>query len=316
MSAIAQPTDLRQQVQSALNHDDHVRALELLREQAESTIDVELLNDMAVIAHTAGRTADAVHLLHAAQLIDPSREEIGANLRALETPAEPAAPAAPVVQVDPAAPVEREGDPDRGLWYPTGKLCVNKADRETVETFKASGATVFAELGIYRGHTTEAIASHLAGEGEIHIFDYEDTVQELAGRLRASGYDNVVCHGNSRKAMDSYNWTLMKLLEQHEEPIFDYVFIDGAHTWAVDALAFFLVDKLLRVGGHVDFDDYRWSLAISPSQNPIAFPATATMYTPEQIAVPQVAKIVDLLVKRDARYEEIVPNKIFKKLAA
>jgi predicted O-methyltransferase YrrM len=309
MSATAQPTDVRHQVQSALDRDDHERALELLREQAEATIDVELLNDMAVIAHAAGRTGDAMHLLHAAQLIDPSREDISANLRAIEAPAEPAAPA-------PAATVEREDDPDRGLWYPTGKLCVNKADRQTVETFKASGGTVFAELGIYRGHTTEAIASHLAGEGEIHLFDYEDMVQELAGRLRASGYDNVITHGNSRKAMDSYNWTLMKLLEKHEQPIFDYVFIDGAHTWAVDALAFFLVDKLLRVGGHVDFDDYRWSLAISPSQNPTAFPATATMYTPEQIAVPQVAKIVDLLVKRDTRYEEIVPNKIFKKLAA
>jgi len=308
MPATAQPTDLRLQVQSALDHDDHERALDLLREQAAATIDVELLNDMAVIAHAGGRTGDAVHLLHAAQLIDPSREDINANLRAIEAPAAPAPAPAPAVQ--------REDDPDRGVWYPTGKLCVNKADRETVETFKASGATVFAELGIYRGHTTEAIASHLAGEGEIHLFDYEDMVQDLAGRLRASGYDNVVCHGNSRKAMDSYNWSLMKLLEQHEQPIFDYVFIDGAHTWGVDALAFFLVDKLLRVGGHVDFDDYKWSLAISPSQNPTAFPATAKMYTPEQIAVPQVAKIVDLIVKRDERYEEIVPNKIFKKLTA
>src|ERR687894_2611980 len=100
MSATAQPTDLRHEVQSALDHDDHERALGLLREQAAATIDVELLNDMAVIAHASGRTGDAVHLLHAAQLIDPSREEIGANLRALEAPAEPAAPA-------PAAPVER-----------------------------------------------------------------------------------------------------------------------------------------------------------------------------------------------------------------
>jgi len=314
MSATAHTPDLHRDVQAALDRDDHEQAFDLLRGQAAATIDVDLLNDLAVVAHAGGRTDDAVHLLHVARLIEPGREDLSSNLRALEAPVEP--PPAAAAVPSPAALVPQEDDPDHGIWYPSGQLSVTAADRDTVETFKASGGKVFAELGIYRGHTTAAIAEHLAGDGEIHLFDYEDMVQELAGRLRASGHENVVCHGNSRKALDSYNWSLMKLLETHQRPMFDYVFIDGAHTWGVDALAFFLVDKLLHVGGHVDFDDYTWSLGISPALNPKAFPATATMYTPEQIEVPQVKKVVDLLVKRDARYVEIVPNKIYKKLTA
>lgn len=106
----------------------------------------------------------------------------------------------------------------------------------------------------------------------------------------------------------------MKLLQQHTGPIFDYVFIDGAHTWNVDGLTFFLVDLLLRPGGYVDFDDYSWSLANSPSLRPSVFPLTAELYTSEQISVAQVSLIVDLLVKPNPRYQEVVPNKIYRKL--
>lgn len=63
------------------------------------------------------------------------------------------------------------------------------------------------------------------------------------------------------KFNDSYNWNLIKLFKSSGfQPIFDYCFLDGAHTFAIDALSFFLVDKLLKVGGYVDFDDYGWRL--------------------------------------------------------
>jgi hypothetical protein len=125
---------------------------------------------------------------------------------------------------------------------------------------------------------------------------------------------NVVTHGNSRKTLDSYNWSLMKLLRSGGGPRYDFVYVDGAHTWNVDALTFFLVDRLLDVGGYIDFDDYTWSLASSPSLNPTVFPFTAKLYTPEQIEERQVALVVDLLVKRSSRYVEVVPDKIYQKL--
>jgi predicted O-methyltransferase YrrM len=197
--------------------------------------------------------------------------------------------------------------------YPDGDLNVGGPNECTVELFAASGCRRYAEIGVYRGDTAERIAQVLGGEGEIHLFDYADRVEPVAARLRAAGHGNVCAHGNSRRLLDSYNWSLMAVLAEHPDPAFDYVFIDGAHTWAHDALAFVLADRLLVRGGYIDFDDYGWTLASSPSMNPVAFPEVEALYTNEQIATRQVALVVDLLVRRDERYEEVVADKVFRK---
>ena len=106
----------------------------------------------------------------------------------------------------------------------------------------------------------------------------------------------------------------MKMLRDYQTPYFDYVYLDGAHTWGVDALAFLLIDRLLKPGGYVDFDDYDWTIATSPTINPSAYPATLKLYTEEQIGTPQVKLIVDLLVRREGCYEELVENKVYRKL--
>jgi predicted O-methyltransferase YrrM len=200
--------------------------------------------------------------------------------------------------------------------FPTTALNVVGANDATVAFFATTDCEVYAEVGVYEGSTALGIADLLDGRGEIHLFDFADRVTPAARRLREAGHANVVEHANSRRLMDSYTWSLMHVLAAHTEPVFDYVFIDGAHTWGHDALAFLLVDRLLRPGGFVDFDDYGWSLRTSPSMNPQAFPEVEQLYTDEQIDRPQVALVVDLLVRRDPRYVEVVPNKIFRKDAA
>jgi predicted O-methyltransferase YrrM len=200
--------------------------------------------------------------------------------------------------------------------FPTGQLNVQGANERTVEFFSQTTASSYAEIGVYRGDTALEIANHLAGRGRLHLFDYDDRLHEVERRLRAAGHDNVTLHPNSRRLLDSYNWSLMQLLEEHRGPIFDYVFLDGAHTWAHDALAFLLVDRLLRPGGYIDFDDYGWTLRRSPSMNPVAFPEVERLYTDDQIDTAQVALVVDLLVRLDPAYEEVVPNKIFRKQPA
>lgn len=197
--------------------------------------------------------------------------------------------------------------------YPCGELNVPGANHGTVEFFAASGCRRYAELGVYEGDTTLAIAAVLDGAGELHLFDFEDRVEAVVERLRQAGHDNAFAHANSRRLLDSYNWSLMHLLAEHREPIFDYVFVDGAHTWAHDALAFLLIDRLVQPGGYIDFDDYGWTLRNSPSMNPAVFPEVERLYTDDQIDAPQVALVVDLLVKLDPSYEEVVPNKIFRK---
>jgi predicted O-methyltransferase YrrM len=199
--------------------------------------------------------------------------------------------------------------------YTHGPLQVEGPNERTVAAVRETGARVYMEIGVYLGATAEAVAEVLGEQGELHLLDFEDRVAPVAERLRARGLGRVVAHANSRRTLDSYNWSLMRLLREGRAGTFDYVFLDGAHTWAHDALAFLLVDRLLKPGGHVDFDDYSWTLARSPSMNPDAFPPTRELYSDEQIEVPQVALVVDLLVRSDPRYEEVVENKLFRKRA-
>jgi predicted O-methyltransferase YrrM len=198
--------------------------------------------------------------------------------------------------------------------YPR-RLAVRAPNEGTVEFIKTTQCRHIAEFGIYEGHTSLEFAKHLNHQGELHLFDFEDRVSLVAGKLAEAGYRNVRTFGSSYKLLDSYNWSLAKILETSTGPIYDYIFIDGAHTWAIDGLTTLLADRLLKVGGYIDFDDYQWSLQKSPRLNPRKFPLTAKLYTGEQIEAEQVRMIVDLLVRRDPRYREVVPNAIFQKIA-
>jgi len=189
------------------------------------------------------------------------------------------------------------------------------ANLETLRFLRTTRCRQIAEIGVEWGSTSEEILRWLNGDGQLHLFDFEDTVASAAERLRSKGYTNLVVHGNSRRTFDSYNWSLMKILRDGSTPCFDYVCIDGAHTWAIDALAFHLVDRLLKPGGYVDFDDYAWTIDASPSVNPRVFPEMRRQHTDEQMTTAQVRLIVDLLVRRDQRYTEVVPNRIFQKRA-
>ncbi len=124
-------------------------------------------------------------------------------------------------------------------------------------------------------------AKFLNGEGELHLFDYEDSVRSVATALEHAGFRNVRVFGSSYKLL----------------------------------VTAFLADRMVKVGGYLDFDDYDWTFCGSPSANPTVFPLTRKLYTAEQIASKQVKMIVDLLIKRDPRYQEVVANKIFQKLA-
>lgn len=203
-----------------------------------------------------------------------------------------------------------------GLERPYPKtLAVAGANQVTLDFLRANRCTNIAEIGAYLGDTSLEFARYLNGAGELHIFDRDEYVEHTLRRLADAGYTNVRGFTSSARFLDSYNWHLGKLLEQHKRPIYDYVFLDGAHTWAIDALAALLADRLLKVGGFLDFDDYHWTLASSPCLNPQTFPLTARLYTVEQMEAFQVQMIVNTLFRPDRRYREVVPDKIFQKVA-
>ena len=166
-----------------------------------------------------------------------------------------------------------------------------------------------------RERTTGQLARFLNNQGQLHLFDYSDTVSDLKKKLQKAGFSNVIGWGNSYRYLNSYNWSLRYILEHHSDLRYDYIFLDGAHTWAIDALTFLLCDPLLNVGGYIDFDDYGWRLRGS-SLDPSRVTDTAELYTDAQIDDFQVRAIVELLVRRRGNYREIIKNRLFQKVAA
>ena len=61
----------------------------------------------------------------------------------------------------------------------------------------------------------------------------------------------------------TYNWTLHNFLREPEAPSFDFIFLDGAHIWEPDALAFLLSWRFLEPNGLFLFDDLNWIMANS-----------------------------------------------------
>lgn len=191
----------------------------------------------------------------------------------------------------------------------------NIGSLETIESIFENAkkeSLSIAEIGIGMGATSFHIAKFLDNKGSFHIFDFNESVIPIKKMLNLEGYSNIYAHGSSYKKMDSYNWNLLSLLKDNDEPIFDYVFLDGAHSFPVDGLAFFLIDMLLKKDGYIDFDDYAWTHA-NHIKNATAkylnqestkdfgsfMERSLESFTPPQLEMKQVALIVDIIVKKN-----------------
>ncbi len=148
----------------------------------------------------------------------------------------------------------------------------------------------------------------------MHLFDIEPNI-EITRKLLETVTDrpNIHFYGNTLKLRDSYCWKLMDFVRQGQ-PVFDYIYIDGAHDLTIDGFAFMLVDRLLQPNGYIEFDDYDWTFGGSNIMR--RYPETAKWYTQKQIDTPQIAMIVDSLVRTDPRYTEIMKDRLFQKTSA
>ena len=113
------------------------------------------------------------------------------------------------------------------------------------------------ELGFFHGKSSAFIAAILRdiGEGHLVTIDRKNALQrepDIFQVLAALDLGSWVTVSYEQR---SYTWKLMRMLEQAERPVFDFCYIDAAHTWDDTGFAFFLVDELLRPGGWLLFDD-------------------------------------------------------------
>lgn len=168
-----------------------------------------------------------------------------------------------------------------------------------------SEAAEILELGFAHGTSTAYLAAALdeLGHGTVTTIDLHPALERkpnLHEVLRHLGLERYVHPVTTER---SYNWELLRIIESRTsegrvEPSFDFCFVDGAHTWTDDGLAFFLVDKLLREDRWIVFDDLHWRYAASP--------CTAEE---EMLGIPdvereteQIAKVFELLVRQHPSY--------------
>lgn len=157
------------------------------------------------------------------------------------------------------------------------------------------------ELGVAHGVSTAYIAGalHELGRGRLTAVDKlpprtDPTVHDLLRRLRLEDYVDV------RFEQRSYTWFLMRHLEQSPIPLFDFCFLDGAHTWDVDGFAFLLVDRILRPGGWILLDDLDWCIANSPTLKDAEW---VQRLPREERETCQLRKVWDILITRHPDYD-------------
>lgn len=180
-------------------------------------------------------------------------------------------------------------------------MSIEQAERMTslIRTHKTKDVL---ELGFFHGVSSCYIAGAVKKlRGHLTTIDFEGArnrkpnIHTLLDACKLS--DHVTIHFEPQ----SFTWRLMRMLEDGQGPRFDMVYLDGGHSWDVTGFAFFLVDRLLRPGGWLIFDDIDWTYDSSPSlrNNP------KIQRMPEDYrATPQVRKVFELLVEPHPDYTE------------
>jgi predicted O-methyltransferase YrrM len=158
------------------------------------------------------------------------------------------------------------------------------------------------ELGTFQGKGTAYMALMQEERGRGHVttldvdvcLEHAPNVEQVITTLGLSHRVTV------RLTKRSFTHTLMKMLEETPRPLFDFAYIDGAHTWDGSGFAFFLVNMMLKPGGWIIFDDLDWTIVDAEArrsvrQNGAKGPIYRT-YSDEEKRLPLVRKVWELLV--------------------
>jgi len=163
------------------------------------------------------------------------------------------------------------------------------------------------ELGIGYGVGScyMAAALHENHAGHLTCVDlvdapYSPSAEELLNKTKLDPYVYIY-----REKL-SYTWFLKKRIEQRTtpdgicEPEFDMCFIDGPKDWTIDGAEFFMVDKLMKEGGWIIFDDYDWV----QDSHPLNKQPNYDDKIQEESTQPHVEAIFRLLVTQHPNYGE------------
>jgi predicted O-methyltransferase YrrM len=170
--------------------------------------------------------------------------------------------------------------------------------------------TNILELGIAHGTATCYMAAALQelGEGSVTSVDlidmkdaFKPTAEEQLVKTGLSKFANVI------RMQTGYTWFLHDEIVKNTRDnicgeIYDLCIIDGPKNWTIDGAAFFFVDKLLKKGGWIIFDDYHWTYADAYRQRDTTDGISHRSLSKDERETPHVQEIFELLVKQHPYY--------------
>lgn len=174
--------------------------------------------------------------------------------------------------------------------------------------------TNILELGVAHGTSTCYMAAALdeIGDGLITAVDLENdsatqnpSLAEQANSLNLSKYIKAVY------TKSGYSWFLHDEIVRCSNgtvcnPVYDLCIIDGPKNWTIDGGAFFLVNKLLKPGGWIIFDDYNWTYATAARRKGQSIDELKKRMSESEMETPHIREIFELLVKQEKNYTNFV----------
>jgi predicted O-methyltransferase YrrM len=164
------------------------------------------------------------------------------------------------------------------------------------------------ELGFCHGKSSAYMAAALAakGTGLVTTIDLRRVETRTPNILEVAAMTGLASYIRPIFSDVGSAWEMRKMImEQTDDtgqcrPLFDFCFVDAFHSWEMTGIDFFLVDKLLKPGSWLLFDDLGWSFENSPSWREL--PATKAM-APEYRSAQQVGDVFRYLVMQHPAYE-------------
>lgn len=163
------------------------------------------------------------------------------------------------------------------------------------------------ELGFFHGKSSAFIGAILRdiGEGHLLTIDRKNALERQPNIHQVLEALDLTSWVTVSYEQRSYNWKLMRMLEEDDRPRFNFCYIDAAHTWDDTGLAFFLVDKLLEPGGWMIFDDldFKYQALVKPGED---MPKYLLRMGHEERNTNQVRNVWELLVKKHPAYDRFI----------
>lgn len=133
---------------------------------------------------------------------------------------------------------------------------------------------------------------------------WSPAIEELLGKLGLRRYVDV------HRPQTGYHWFLHdEIRGQSAElnrcrPKYDLVIHDSCKDWTQLSSGFFLTDKLLKPGGWIAWDDYRWTYARADTKRSETHGIAHASLSQAERETPHVKEVVHLLAMQHPNYRD------------